>query len=203
MSTSRQRRANRANAQKSTGPTSPEGKAKSCLNHLSHGLTSNLEHLIPGEDVDDLKAMVNDLMNEHLPATPTEQILVEKMAQSQWTCMRSFRLENLLFVTQRVRGDHFSIPGQISLLLRYQAAADRSFHKAHAELVKAQKERGKSEIGFESQNAGKPAKNEPVKFEFIPREWGYGIRIARSTTPDAPPAGESAPDAPEIAKTAV
>jgi hypothetical protein len=202
MSTSRQRRANKINAQKSTGPVTPEGKAKSCLNHLTHGLTSNLESLIPGEDADDLKALVADLMNEHQPATPTEQILVEKMAQSQWSCMRSFRLENLLFVTQRVHQDHFSIPTQISLLLRYQAAADRSFHKAHAELVKAQKEREKSEIGFESQSTDQPAKNQPVKFEFIPYEWGYGIRIARPAAPDAPPAQETDAGAPEIAKNA-
>jgi hypothetical protein len=171
---------------------SPEGKAKSCLNHLSHGLTSNLEHLIPGEDVDDLKALVADLMNEHQPATATEQILVEKMAQSQWTCMRSFRLENLLFVTQRVRGDHFSIPTQIGLLLRYQVAADRTFHKAHAELLKAQKEREKSEIGFESQSADRAAENQPIVIDFSLPGLISRTKTAPSVTPDAPPPGETA-----------
>ena len=41
MSTQKQIEANRRNSQKSTGPKTEEGKAKSSLNHLSHGLTSN------------------------------------------------------------------------------------------------------------------------------------------------------------------
>jgi hypothetical protein len=46
---SRKRAANRANARKSTGPRTPEGKARSSRNAISHGIyCQNL--LLPGED---------------------------------------------------------------------------------------------------------------------------------------------------------
>src|SRR4051794_38051552 len=41
--------ANRANAQKSTGPRTPDGKAASRLNALTHGLCARIP-LVPGED---------------------------------------------------------------------------------------------------------------------------------------------------------
>ncbi|MFI5381076.1 MAG: hypothetical protein ACHRHE_17400, partial [Tepidisphaerales bacterium] len=41
--------ANRRNALKSTGPRTPEGKAKSALNALKHGLTAQ-SPLLPTED---------------------------------------------------------------------------------------------------------------------------------------------------------
>jgi hypothetical protein len=60
MSTTRQIAANQQNSQKSTGPKSPEGKAKSCLNHLSHGLTSSAT-IVPGEDPEEFKSLLIDL----------------------------------------------------------------------------------------------------------------------------------------------
>src|SRR5579872_6380222 len=42
------------------------------------------------------------------------------------------------------------------LLIRYHQASERGFDRARNELVKAQKERKKSEIGFESQTAVQP-----------------------------------------------
>src|SRR5579862_5660428 len=72
MATANQIAANRANAQKSTGPRTEEGKAKSCLNHLSHGFASSAT-VMPGEDPQEFIALHNDLAAEHQPATPTEQ----------------------------------------------------------------------------------------------------------------------------------
>ena len=45
----------------------------------------------------------------------------------------------------------------LGLLIRYHQSSDRGFYKARNELLSAQKERKKSEIGFESQDAAKPA----------------------------------------------
>ena len=159
MATPNQIAANRANAQKSTGPASAEGKAKSCLNHLSHGFASSTAKLIDGEDPEELKALLADLTAEHQPATPTEQILVEKMCQNQWLSLRAFRLQSDV-LTMRVHR-MVTIPNDLGLFIRYQATAERNFHKAHNELVKAQKERNKSEIGFESQTAAAPT-NDPT-----------------------------------------
>jgi hypothetical protein len=64
-------RQSRQPPQKSTGPKSDEGKAKSSLNRLSHGLTSNAT-IVPGEDPEEFIALLYDLMGEFDPATPTE-----------------------------------------------------------------------------------------------------------------------------------
>jgi hypothetical protein len=49
MPTEAQINANRLNAQKSTGPTCPAGKAASPLNALKSGIDA-FPHIIPGED---------------------------------------------------------------------------------------------------------------------------------------------------------
>ena len=54
-----------------TGPRTPEGKAISSATSLKHGLASG-RLIIPGEDRDDFEALLNDLVAEHAPATPTE-----------------------------------------------------------------------------------------------------------------------------------
>ena len=156
MPTERQIAANRLNAQKSTGPKTEEGKAKSCLNRLSHGLASSAT-IVPGENPEEFKALLTDLMTEYDPATPTEQVLVEKMCMNQWLSLRAFRLQGEAFLDRQLMGESFGIPKDLGVLIRYQTSAERTFHKAHNELVKAQKERKNSEIGFESQKpAAKP-----------------------------------------------
>ena len=79
MATERQIAANKLRSQKSTGPKSAEGKAKSCLNNFSHGFASATARFIPGEDREEFKALLADLTEEYQPATPTEQILIEHM----------------------------------------------------------------------------------------------------------------------------
>ena len=49
------------------------------------------------------------------------------------------------------------MPPDLGLLIRYHQSSDRGFYRARTELLNAQKERKKSEIGFESQNAGQSA----------------------------------------------
>jgi hypothetical protein len=153
MATPNQIAANKANAQKSTGPKTPEGKAKSCTNRLSWGFASNTI-VIPGEDPAELRALLEDFIGEHQPATVTEQVLVEKMAQNQWLTLRAFRLQGESFLTQKLRCEESGIPKDLGLLIRYHTSAERAFHRAHNELVKAQKQRQNSEIGFESKNYG-------------------------------------------------
>jgi hypothetical protein len=68
MATPNQIAANKANAQKSTGPKTAEGKAASSLNRLSHGFASHAT-IIPGENPEEFRALVADLMAEHQPAT--------------------------------------------------------------------------------------------------------------------------------------
>jgi hypothetical protein len=154
MATKAQIAANRANAKKSTGPTTAEGKAKSARNAITHGFAAST-HFLDGEDPEDFYGLQASLLDEFQPATTMETILVEKMIHNQWLSLRAIRLQNdaLRFRTERYYGE---TPHDLGLLIRYQTSADRAFHRAHAELVKAQKERKKSEIGFVPQKAEKP-----------------------------------------------
>jgi hypothetical protein len=52
MATRKQRAANRRNAQLSTGPKTPEGKAAVRLNALKHGLTAENAVIIGEEEAD-------------------------------------------------------------------------------------------------------------------------------------------------------
>jgi hypothetical protein len=155
MATAAQIAANRANSKKSTGPTTPEGKAKSALNAITHGFAA-ATHFLDGEDPEDFYGLQASLLREFLPDTTMETILVEKMIHNQWLSLRAIRLQNdaLRF---RMEQYHGKTPADLGLLIRYQTAADRAFHRAHAELVKVQKERKKSEIGFVPEIPEEPA----------------------------------------------
>ena len=161
MATQAQVDANQANSQKSTGPKTEEGKAKSSLNRLSHGFASSTR-FVKGEDPAVFNLLLDDLISEHQPATPTEQILVEQMAHHHWISLRATRLQD------REIEFHLQIrmtPVNLGLFIRYQTSAERSFHKAHTELLMAQKQRQNSKIGFESKKPEvapeAPAKSQP------------------------------------------
>jgi hypothetical protein len=157
MATPAQLAANRANAQKSTGPITPEGKAQSRMNGLTHGFAS-AQSIIPGEDQEEFLALLSDLRTEYYPVTPTEEILVEKMAQTQWLTQRALNLQGDAFL-DLLENKQLGVPKSLGLLIRYYTTADRAFHRAHTELVKAQKQRKNDEIGFGPQ---KPAGQAPA-----------------------------------------
>src|SRR5713101_251367 len=77
MATQAQINANRINAQKSTGPKTPEGREAARLNGLKHGLASDIL-VLPGESESDFENLLDSLEAEHQPATPTEVILVRQ-----------------------------------------------------------------------------------------------------------------------------
>ena len=158
MATASQIAANKLNAQKSTGPQTEPGKAASSRNRLSHGFCSK-SLFIPGEKPEDFEALQADLTAEHQPANLTEQILVDQMAMSYWLSKRAVRLQTHAFITQtNLPGDaKFAPPADLGILMRYKTSSDNAFLKAHNQLLKVQKERKKSEIGFVPQTASEPA----------------------------------------------
>ena len=112
--------------------------------------------LLKGENEDDFFKIHCNFLNEFAPATHMELTLIEKMVHNQWLSLRAIRLQNDAF-RYRMQPRLGETPHDLGLLIRYQATSDRAFHKAHAELLKAQKERKNSEIGFVLQNAAQPA----------------------------------------------
>jgi hypothetical protein len=92
IATEAQMNANRLNAQKSTGPRTPEGKAAASRNSLTHGLTAN-QFLILDEDSDEFLVLLNDLRENFRPIGPAEERLVLRIAANQWRLDRIIRME--------------------------------------------------------------------------------------------------------------
>jgi hypothetical protein len=90
MATQSQIDANRRNAQKSTGPTTPEGRAAVRHNALKHGLTAEI--LIPSmEDQPDFDRLCDAFETEYQPVGPTEESLLENLAAAKWRLSRAHR----------------------------------------------------------------------------------------------------------------
>ena len=139
--------ANQANAQRSTGPRTSQGKAICAMNNFRHGLTGVFA-VLPWEDQNDFDTLIGALRDEHKPSGPTETILIDKMAQALWLTKRAAVLQHITFNHQMPGCDD---PKQLALYLRYETTHDRIFHKCLNELLKLRAEKRKAEIGFESQ----------------------------------------------------
>ena len=83
MATPAQITANRANAQKSTGPRSVEGKSASRFNALKHGIDA-ASIVIPGEDPADYDALVAQYHREYQPQSASESFHVDTMIRADW-----------------------------------------------------------------------------------------------------------------------
>lgn len=97
-------RANRANAQKSTGPKTEAGKARSRLNALKHGKRSKTvaAPVLPQEDAAELGRRIQDWIDSYQPVGAVETDLVTRAAKASWALDRAERHETAL-LSRRVR----------------------------------------------------------------------------------------------------
>ena len=79
--------ANRQNATLSTGPTSPEGKATSARNAISHGLTA-AHCLLPSEDPAELAAHLQSYRDSFNPQDHQSLEMVAQLADLRWRLQR-------------------------------------------------------------------------------------------------------------------
>ena len=92
----RKLRANRRNAQKSTGPKTPEGKAVSSQNAITHGLfAGNL--LLPGEDEAIFQSFATGLLRSLNPRNWMELQLAERITAAGWKLRRVQAAEHRLY----------------------------------------------------------------------------------------------------------
>jgi hypothetical protein len=96
MPTEAQINANRLNAQRSTGPKSPAGKAISSLNALKSGIDA-WSHIIPGEVPAELEALTAAFHLHFHPADPIQLSLVDTLISAEWTQRRLRRIEAQLW----------------------------------------------------------------------------------------------------------
>ncbi len=168
MSTPAQISANQLNAQRSTGPTSPEGKEASSQNRTTHGLSYTNTHfyLLPDEDHEQFGKLHLRLKEEHQPQTETERILVRRLCDHEWLRARALRLQQTCLT-----GTLSIIDNQrFALFMRYQTTHERAFYKALTELQKLRAERRKVEIGFESQKRLQAAEQRAAEVQNLKKQ---------------------------------
>jgi hypothetical protein len=96
MSSLKQIEANRRNALKSTGPTTPEGKERSRRNALRHGLTA--ETVIAAlEDAEDYQAFEAAVIADYDAESAVERELVLRLASILWRLRRATGIETAIF----------------------------------------------------------------------------------------------------------
>ena len=84
--------ANRANATQSTGPRSPEGKARSAQNARKHGFTASTFAVVRLEEIDEVARLREDLIAVYRPVNSQELFAVERIALAQQGLLRVERL---------------------------------------------------------------------------------------------------------------
>jgi len=117
--------ANRRNAQKSTGPRTPAGKAASSRNRLLHGLRAN-KHILLDEDPAEFLILLHDHLDRFQPVGPAEEDLVLRIAADQWRLHRIFPMEAGIY------RDRFQVV----------AARDQARQQQHAEALELAEESG-------------------------------------------------------------
>jgi len=102
MATEAQVRANRLNAQKSTGPRTAAGKAAVSQNAVTHGLLAR-KTVITGEDPGQFETYRAQLLAELHPAGVLEAVLAERIVGLAWRLRRADHLQAEVFDTLLAR----------------------------------------------------------------------------------------------------
>jgi len=78
MTSEAQIKANQMNAKRSTGPTSIEGKRRSSMNAVTHGILTRITTL-PGESDEFMENLRDDILNTYQPQDTLERCLVDRI----------------------------------------------------------------------------------------------------------------------------
>ena len=92
MSTEAQKSASRQNGALSSGPVSPEGKARSAQNATRHGLTGG-PVVLPNESQEEYDAFLQSYVNVWRPRTLAELDIIHQMAAGRWRLRRVEHME--------------------------------------------------------------------------------------------------------------
>ncbi len=96
MTSAAQLAANQANAQKSTGPKTEEGKQKARIVARRHGLTGQF-YALSAEDSEAFSRHEAALKSAYQPEGIREELLVTAIAQDTWRLNRAAAIENNIF----------------------------------------------------------------------------------------------------------
>ena len=151
----KQQEANRNNAQHSTGPKTPEGKAAIRFNALTYGLRTRAT-MITGENAADYSQLWDELEADWQPQTRTERCYLETMVTSQWLLKRVAESEQKIYLHIAFGEQQFKM---LAYVAKQRAQLERSFRTAIADMKQSQKERRASQPR-PAQNPQPPAQGE-------------------------------------------
>jgi hypothetical protein len=120
----------------STGPRSPEGKARSSHNAFKHGLSmpaGKSMTFLPGEDSDAHTLLLLQFNQQFVPMTGAERELVREIVDTLCLARRARDLQTEALI---VADDH-----AVALYLRYETAHQRAHTTAIKTLLAVQKDR--------------------------------------------------------------
>jgi hypothetical protein len=98
--------ANRANAQHSTGPRTPEGKARVARNAVKHGLLSR-QAVLPTDDRAEFEEFHAAMWLDLKAVGAREEMLAERIVAQYWRLRRAMRVEACLFDRDAGRSLYF------------------------------------------------------------------------------------------------
>lgn len=197
--------ANRLNAQHSTGPRTPEGKARASLNATRSGLTGQVV-VLPGEDLAIYQAFCREYFEEWRPKGPTEKNLVQSLADNQWRIHRAHAHELGVYANglarfgNRIEADraevHTALTGavveveqsaQLDRLSRHGSRIQRDFEntlKQLQQLQAARMQREESQLEdaamIQKLCEMKAEPHEPAEFGFVLKSGQVKSYIQRS-----------------------
>jgi hypothetical protein len=139
MATERQIQANRANAQKSTGPKTPEGKKISSKNAALHNLISGTV-VLKGESLRRFNDLAAAVVLQFQPRNSAETALVQTMTVARWRLLRIWGIQTAGFELEMARTSQQSGPsaysGAVLAAVAFSSLADNSKVLGYSSVLK-------------------------------------------------------------------
>jgi len=140
-------RANRKNAQNSTGPKTERGKRNASRNAVKHGIFSSVV-ISDSEDEKLYNNLVTELCNEYAPVGAREQMALEKAIVCLWRERRAMKYET----QQSHSREQAGLRQQLGSTIQYEAQLRKAYKEAVQELDRLQAAR-KAKEGKETSDS--------------------------------------------------
>jgi hypothetical protein len=175
--------ASRRNGAKSRGPKTAEGKARSRLNAIKHGMRAAMHVVLPDEHAVEFHTLQEALLDELAPEGALQLVLARRVAVAAWRLARADRMEIELFEERRWEDAGVGMAlirdgngtRSFETLMRYRSAAMAEFMRALRTLKALQ-----AEAAAEEQAAGTQL------LELPPRQPRAPARVASRAAPNEP-----------------